>query len=109
MTILKTNRLRLPALVALTFLVVSAACLESFAQRASITEPATLFYGKVLGLGSDQVFIVTEGNLEWTIRRADGTELRLESKLFPLLDGEFSYRLRVPHQALGFGLDDSSG
>jgi hypothetical protein len=109
MTILKTNRLRLPALVALTFLVVSVASLESFAQRASITEPATVFYGKVLGLGSDQVFIVTEGSLEWTIRRADGTELHLESKLFPLLDGEFSYRLRVPHQALGFGLDDSAG
>jgi hypothetical protein len=107
MTILKIHGARLTAIAALA--ITFAGFLDLFAQGTSITEPATVFYGKVLGLGSEQVFLVTEGKLDWTIRAADGTEVRLESNLFPLLEGEFSYRLRVPHHALALGLDDSSG
>src|ERR1043166_6647932 len=66
----------------------------------SITEPATVFFGKVLGTGSGQPFQVTQGAMEWVIHKADGKDLILQTTLFPLHNGEFSYRLDVPHEAI---------
>ena len=37
------------------------------AGAASITEPSTVFYGKVLGTGGLQPFLMTEGELVWTL------------------------------------------
>ncbi len=81
--------------------------ISSPAHATSIMEPATVFYGKILGTSGPQPFLVTEGNLAWTIRRADGRDLVLRAKLFPLKDGHFSYRLNVPHEALALGLATS--
>ncbi len=72
----------------------------------TFTEPATVFYGKVWGIGLAQSFLMTEGAMEWTIQRSDGNEVQLHSQLFPLNEGEFSYRLDVPHSALALGLLD---
>lgn len=69
-------------------------------RAASITEPATVFYGQIFGVDSAQPFLVTEGRLEWTFQRTDGTEVVLRTFLEPLNEGEFSYRLDVPHAAL---------
>src|SRR5262245_26623550 len=74
------------------------------AEATSILEPATVFYGKIIGTSAVQPFLVTQGTLEWTIRRADGKDLVLRAKLFPLNGGNFSYRLNVPHEAIGLGL-----
>jgi hypothetical protein len=92
--------------------VIAVACMAALivppVDAAFISEPSTVFYGKVLGTGSAQPFLVTEGELAWTIRRADGVELVLRAPLFPLNGGEFSYRLDVPHEALALGLQLSS-
>lgn len=70
----------------------------------SVSEPPTVFYGKVLGTASAQPFLVTEGELVWTIQRHDGTAVTLRTHLFALGDGLYSYRLEVPHSAIALGL-----
>ncbi len=72
--------------------------------QATVPEPDTVFYGRILDRNSPVDRIVTEGTLAWSIRKADGSVLPLSTELFPLSDGEFSYSLRIPHQALGLGL-----
>lgn len=85
--------------------VALVACLLTglMASAASISEPATTFYGKVLGTADVQPFLITEGRLMWVIRRADGVDVTLTSTLFAYNDGQFSYRLDVPHAALSLG------
>ncbi len=89
-------------LSALALLFVAAA--PARAATAGITEPATTFYGKVLGTGDIQPFLITEGALTWTIRRADGVDVTLHASLHAYNKGTFSYRLDVPHSALSLGL-----
>lgn len=78
------------------------------AGAVSFTEPSTIFYGKILGLGESQNYLITEGALAWTMLREDGTEVTLNSSLFSFNQGEFSYRLQVPHSALALGLATES-
>lgn len=78
-------------------------------HAGTIAEPSTVFYGKITGTGSAQAFPITEGELRWTIRRADGTLLPLRTKLWPVNEGEFAYRLDVPQQALSMGLNNTPG
>lgn len=72
----------------------------------TVSEPPTLFYGKVVGTGSAQPFLITEGELVWTIRRHDGVDVTLRTHLFALGDNLYSYRLEVPHAAIALGLPD---
>ncbi|MDA3923257.1 MAG: type I secretion C-terminal target domain-containing protein [Kiritimatiellae bacterium] len=82
------------------------ALLCAFAVRAaSIQEPATVFYGKVIGTGDAQPFMVHEGDLVWTIKNANGSNIVFKAELFPLNDGQFSYRLDIPHSAVAYELD----
>lgn len=86
----------------------SACLLTAGANAASITEPATVFYGKIIGTGSEQPFLVTTGVLEWVVRRADGVDLKLQTTIRPQNDPEYSYQLNVPHEALAAGLTGST-
>ncbi len=79
------------------------------AGAASISEPHTVFYGKVLGTGSAQPFPIQEGELKWTILRHDGVEVKLRTTLYAYHNNEFSYRLDVPHSAFALGLDTDPG
>ncbi len=95
-----------------TGLVVLATILSPVTQDAAATsfsEPHTIFYGKVLGTGSAQDFLITSGSLRWTILRSDGIEVSLETTLFDLGDGMYSYRLHVPHSAFALGLETGTG
>lgn len=74
---------------------------------ASISEPATVFYGKIVGTGSERPFVVTDGQIRWQLRDANGAEIVLQARLWPQGGGEFSYRLSVPHTALSAGLQAS--
>lgn len=96
-----TGRLTLLGLITL----LSPLC----ASAAGISEPATTFYGKVLGTADLQPFLITEGRLTWVIRRADGGDVTLTASLGAYNDGVFSYRLDVPHAALSLGQTASSG
>lgn len=77
--------------------------------QATISEPHTVFYGKVLGTASAQNFLITEGKLTWTILRSDGVPVKLETSLYPLFDNTYSYRLNVPHSAVALGLTSDPG
>jgi hypothetical protein len=78
------------------------------ASAAVISEPATVFYGKVLGVGDTQPFLIKEGALVWTICRSDGVEVTLKASLFAYNGGLYTYRLDVPHSALALGLSASA-
>jgi hypothetical protein len=74
-------------------------------SAASFAEPSTVFYGKVLALNSSgPPELLTRGELTWTIRLQDDSELTLRTTLYALNRGEFSYRLDIPHRALALGL-----
>jgi hypothetical protein len=88
--------------------LVPAAAPQS-AQAGSLSEPHTVFYGKVIGTGSARPFAITDGSLVWTLLRADGVIVTLRTSLFAYGDDAFSYRLEVPHSAFALGLDENSG
>lgn len=95
---------------ALAALILAGAAPALWAQDV-VSEPQTVFYGKVLGTASAQDFLVTTGKLAWTILRSDGVAVKLESSLYPLRDGKntYSYRLNVPHSAIALGLAADPG
>ena len=70
----------------LAALVAAALVLGAAADAATIPEPATVFYGQVIGTASAQPFVLTDGALEWTISRADGEETALRTSLFAFQD-----------------------
>jgi len=78
-------------------------------QAQTFSEPHTVFYGKVLGTASAQNFLITTGQLTWTIQRADGVSVTLETSLYSFNNNTFSYRLNVPHSAIALGLDSNVG
>jgi len=93
----------------LVFLFVALLCSIAVPASAQITEPDTIFYGKVINPTSGQRFVLDQGTLLWTINCPDGRQLTLTALLQPLNRGEYSYQLLVPHEALAFGLTTVSG
>ncbi|MFO7622895.1 MAG: hypothetical protein R6V73_00965, partial [Anaerolineales bacterium] len=79
------------------------------ASPAPLTEPETVFYGRIVGTGSHQPFLVTDGELHWRILTADGRDLAFTARIRPQKDEAYSYRLKVPHHALGAGLTTAAG
>lgn len=70
---------------------------------ASVPEPSTLFYGKVLHRAHGQEHQLTAGSLTWVLSDQEGTEYRFDAELEDI-KGVFSYRIAIPHQALSSGL-----
>jgi len=80
--------------------VLTLATLLPAASFAGISEPGTIFYGKIINRTSGQEYLLTNGHLLWTISRPDGSQVALATELKALRNGDNSYRLDVPHQAL---------
>ncbi len=80
----------------------------SESRAAAVSEPETVFYGRIINRISGPTYVMSEGALSWRLRRSNGTLVTLTAQLQPLKDGTYSYRLNVPHQALGLGLQASS-
>lgn len=97
----ETSRGRHSAAIALSA-ALALGGLDSLAS--TLKEPPTVFYGRIIGTGSSQPYQINEGTLEWTVQRPGGQTLPLKAKVWPLNNGEFSYRLDVPHEALALGL-----
>lgn len=71
---------------------------------AFVSEPETLIYGRILNRTNPNAEqLVTSGSLEWSIRRPDGSTIRLAGEIDSLGGGRFSYLVRVPHQAMMLG------
>ncbi len=78
--------------------------------RAEIPEPPTLFYGQIVNRTSGQVYQLTNGTLIWKILPATGgDQVVITTPLEPVANGEFSYRLKVPHHALAPGATVPAG
>ncbi|WP_372806048.1 Calx-beta domain-containing protein [Pontiella sp.] len=74
-----------------------------------ISEPSTIFYGKVTGTGGAQPFLVQDGGQDWTIEKADGGTLVLNTELYPLNNGTLCYQLQVPHNVSAYDLESGDG
>jgi hypothetical protein len=70
--------------------------------QAGISEPDTIFYGKIINRTSGQEDVLTQGTLTWTIQRPDGSPLTLTTLLQPVNNGVYSYRLLVPHELIAY-------
>ena len=78
------------------------------AAAAFISEPETLIYGRILNRENPNLEQrVVEGELRWTIRQADGSTIHLAGEIDVMDGGNYSYLLRVPHQALMIGQEAS--
>lgn len=77
---------------------------------AFIGEPETLVYGRILNRRNPNAEqLVTQGTLHWTIRKPDGTLLQLNGDVDSLGGGQYSYLLRIPHQAMMLGQTPVAG
>jgi hypothetical protein len=74
--------------------------------QAQIPEPETLLYGRVTAQFNGRHFPLTEGNLAWSLVNSTptGKMHRFVTDLEPLAGGQFSYRLKLPHDLLAFDL-----
>jgi hypothetical protein len=76
----------------------------AISATAQIHEPDLVFYGKVINPASGQPHQLSSGDLAWTIG-----DLPLTSELRDLGNGQYSYSLQVPAQALSLGVDATPG
>jgi hypothetical protein len=79
MTVIKTTNAGRPGQVARFILTWASMLLALQARATSFSEPCTVFYGRIIAIGSTQPFLLTEGDLTWTIRRPDGIGIMLNS------------------------------
>lgn len=87
---------------ALLFLLIPAAL------HAQLSEPDTVFFGKILHHGGGEARLLTSGSLVWQITGPDGVILPVKATLAPLDGGNFSYSLRIPRHLAIAGLPAQS-
>ena len=73
-----------------------------------MSEPDTIFYGKIINRTAGPEYVLTQGTLVWTISRPDGKQMTLSAPVVSISGGVYSYQLPVPQEALAFGLSVSS-
>lgn len=73
------------------------------ALLATVPEPDTILFGKVLHRAYGNEHQLTEGTLTWTLRDQDGTDYIYTTELEDINE-TFSYKMPIPHQALSSGL-----
>jgi hypothetical protein len=92
------NRFSRPARAAAILL------LGTSAAQAFISEPETLVYGRILNRANPNLeHLVTEGTLHWTLQKPDGSTVVLTGEVDALNGGNYSYLVRIPHQAVMLG------
>lgn len=71
-----------------------------------IPEPETVLYGRVVAMVGEHEYLLTQGRLAWTISGALSGQPphQFSAQLTPLAQGQFSYRLKLPHQLLAYDL-----
>lgn len=92
------NRFSRPARAAAMLL------LGTSAAQAFISEPETLVYGRILNRANPNLeHLVTAGTLHWTLQKPDGSTVVLTGEVDALDGGNYSYLVRIPHQAMMLG------
>ena len=89
-----------PALFLLLLAAVAFVSAPGVASGA-IPEPETLLYGRVVNRSGGQEQLLTQGRMAWSIsdHETGAVVFTFSTELEPLADGQFSYRLRIPHEA----------
>jgi hypothetical protein len=72
-------------------------------SAATVPEPSTVIYGKVLHRAFGNEHRLTEGTLVWTLGDASGRTHTFTTELEDI-KGVLSYRINIPHQAFASGL-----
>ncbi|BCX48260.1 hypothetical protein HAHE_21680 [Haloferula helveola] len=75
------------------------ATLATLTARGAMPEPDIVFYGRVLHLGGGAEYVLTSGEIVWTVTpdEASGGEVQtVRGNLAPLKNGTMSYVLRIP-------------
>ena len=96
------NNIVLRVIYSRVILIILSLCtvFNSPTIGALFSEPSTVIYGKVMGVGSKWPFLITEGQLDWSLKSDSGKVYQFNTKLLPLADGQFSYRLNIPLKVL---------
>lgn len=76
------------------------------AAQAGIPEPDTVFFGRIINRTSGPEYLVSEGEMHWTIQslRPGAAPFVLKARIEPFANGAYSYRLKVPHEAVDLSL-----
>ena len=88
----------------LATLTAAFVCGLSSLTASTVPEPSTILYGKVLHRDYGHEHQLTEGSLQWTLRNQDDVEFTYNVELEDI-QGVFSYKISIPHQALSSGLE----
>lgn len=95
-----------PVAIALAF--ASLLSLTRPILASGIPEPDTIFYGRVLSYDHGYDVLITQGELVWKIQPNGDDSRTIEVRTTLELLGDaatgFSYRLKVPHEAVANGL-----
>jgi len=76
-----------------------------------ISEPDTVFYGRIVQRAGGREFLITSGELAVKLKTSGpgGREHRFTAPVQSLAAGRYSYRLRIPHQLLAYDLSVAPG
>lgn len=76
-----------------------ALCASTVVSSAALPEPDTVFYGRVLHLGGGEEYVMTAGELRWTVTPPEGSTqepYEVTARLSAMKGGEMSYQVRIP-------------
>lgn len=74
-------------------------CCSAAVSRAALPEPDTVFYGRVLHLGGGEEYIMSSGELKWTVKPPGNSTqepYEVTARLSRMKGGQMSYQVRVP-------------
>jgi hypothetical protein len=91
------------------FLTIGLTSLVASISSAQLTEPDTVFYGKVLHHGGGEPQILTAGNLAWrVVPPGGGAAFIVKADLTSWENGQFSYSIRIPRKIAISGVPEYS-
>lgn len=93
--------------IALAMLAISGNSLHADIDGDVIIEPPTVLFGKIFNRTANSE-VLNQGQLTVQIQFKDGPPVSMATDLSDYSNGEYSYVLEIPHQALSLGLVDNA-
>lgn len=87
-------------------IAIVCALAPSQIKAARISEPSTVFYGRIVERVGNREFPMTAGRLVWNLRTTGLVEqtYQLTTPVQSFAEGRFAYRLSIPHEVLAYDL-----
>lgn len=93
-------------LISLAMLAMSGTALHADGEAEVIIEPPTILFGKIYNRTANSE-VLQEGELSVQIKYGTGSPVSMTTALSDYSNGEYSYVLEIPHQALSLGLAEN--